>query len=144
MTRLHCNEFFEDVLGVKLSNPRAWGGHTGDGRTVLRTWDRETCERGDGKTWRRVLRPSTRLNTAGRQRPFYGERVDHIVAITVEPGSGFMVTVTENEKPSSSRIKEFNRRELIPIGELVEDQYGDVWAECLPPITVEQFLRSKK
>lgn len=120
-------------LGAPLANIRqSWGAVRRDAPgVILRVWDDRKREVG-GKWFRQVLRPDGKGFG-------YTERVRHVEMLT-EGAVGFMVVCEVVDPEARPRTIKSYFDLVVPIGEVTVDPNGEVWAECLEPLLVSEFL----
>jgi len=123
--KISRSELFEK-LGASLRNVRwSWGGVSESGDVYLAVW-RDEFRRIKEKSFVRLTHNKI---SGGKPRNLgYLERLRHVDLISKGAGSYCVLCDVEDELESPRRMRDFNRKELLVGGELIEHD-GDWWLE---------------
>ena len=135
---MRINQFFTEILGVKLRNERwSWGAidHTTN-RVFLRVWDDYIESVPDGE---RILvgheKEEPRPNRSG-----YNERLEHLDLIR-KGATGFGVVCTPKDPEAESwNIKSFDETTLLKLGSLTKEK-GQTYAHIDARVPVKELAR---
>lgn len=133
---MRINQFFTDILGVKLRNERwSWGAidHKNN-RVFLRVWDYYIKSVPDGE---RILvgheKEERRPNPNG-----YNERLEHLDLIQ-KGAMGFGVVCTPKDPEAESwNIKSFDEKTLLKLGSLTKEN-GQTYSYIDARVPVEEL-----
>lgn len=118
---MKINQFFEEILGVTLRNPRwSWGAvDRENNRVYLRVWgDQIRTDGGVEKVQVYWKRPKT-------GSPGYEERVEQLeVMQNGAQGFGIVTTAVDPDTDGAREIKTFDEHTLLELGEISEDADG--------------------
>ena len=125
-------------LGAPLANHRrSWGSvRADDGVVFLRVWQNETHSH-EGKRFMR-LTDNEFFQNNDPQNSGYIERLDHVRLVEGGATSFMVMCEPRDEKAVPREIKDFNRRELFPGGQVIEVE-GEKWLEMKARVPVEKI-----
>lgn len=131
--------FFEHTLGAKLANSRwSWGAvNSATKQVFLRVWE-DQIESADG-----IERVSVLKTDWNGTSPGFQEREQHIVALRnhVE-GYGVLCAAKNPNTTLGREIKDFDRRNLLKFGQLIETG-NRVYAQIVDRISTTELARSQ-
>lgn len=123
--KISRSELFEK-LGAPLRNVRwSWGGVSESGDVYLAVW-MDQFRRIKEKSFVRLTH--NKVSGSKPRNPGYLERLRHVDLISKGAGSYCVLCNVEDELESPRRMRDFNRKELLVGGELIEHD-GDWWLE---------------
>ncbi len=127
---MRITRFFEEVLGAKPRNPRAWGAVDSFGRIFFKVWKD------------RIDPDGQRLNVALKKsshKTWYKERLRHFELIKKGAPVLGVECISDHTDGADRKIKSFDTQNLLKLGRLVEVD-GDHFMFIEGKLTIEEIL----